>query len=472
MRDRSLISNLFTAGVLVAAFGCGGGAGTVPSGAGGASARTPSIAFIVDGKAVADGAHVLWGERTAVRVSGLTPEQSVTLTVDEKQIDSLFRSRSTFTAGADGVVDTSALAPLHAAYTGVDVDGPIWSAASISADASLPTNGVSVDVEDKSGASLTHAAIVRDFVSPTTTHTAVHDNGLVGVFYAPNDRQRHPAILAFGGSEGGLSGGENYAAYYSARGYAVLGLAYFGAPGLPQTLSRIPLEYFQTAIQWLKARPEVDPARLAVMGASRGGELALLLGATFPSVKAVVAFAPSGVLWPQVGGGQIAAWTLAGKDLPFVPAPFNAQPTFSTDQDGTTLVAEAPMFLKALQEASAAEIDAATIRVEKTQGPILMLGGADDQLWQACQLAKIAMDRLNASGHAAQYGDQLVCYPSAGHVIYFPGESTLEAYRVPFPSSSSFGNDDLLLGGTPAGIAHASRHADDQVEKFLAHAFQ
>ena len=51
--------------------------------------------------------------------------------------------------------------------------------------------------------------------------------------------------------------------------------------GLPPTLSNIPLEYFETAIEWLQHQPRLDGGRIAVSGTSRGGELSLLLGATF-----------------------------------------------------------------------------------------------------------------------------------------------------------------------------------------------
>ena len=83
------------------------------------------------------------------------------------------------------------------------------------------------------------------------------------------------------------------AAHLAARGYAALALAYFGTEHLPPTLAEIPLEYFETALAWLARQPEVDPDRLGVAGVLRGGELALLLGATFPALRAVVADVPS-----------------------------------------------------------------------------------------------------------------------------------------------------------------------------------
>jgi acetyl esterase/lipase len=86
----------------------------------------------------------------------------------------------------------------------------------------------------------------------------------------------------------------------------------------------VPVEYFGRSITWLKAQPVVDPERIAVMGSSKGGELALLLGATYPGdVKAVVGYVPSGVIWQELSFGPRllnsgSSWTLGGRPLPFV----------------------------------------------------------------------------------------------------------------------------------------------------------
>ena len=87
-------------------------------------------------------------------------------------------------------------------------------------------------------------------------------------------------MLVFGGSDGGLSG-TLVAALLAAHGYPALALAYFNAPGLPAQLSDIPLEYFATALRWLRAQPQVDPRHVLTLGVSRGSEAALLLGAYY-----------------------------------------------------------------------------------------------------------------------------------------------------------------------------------------------
>jgi dienelactone hydrolase len=105
--------------------------------------------------------------------------------------------------------------------------------------------------------------------------------------------------VLLGGSEGGLPNG--YAAgLLASHGYSVLALAYFDEPGLPPELQRIPLEYFQRAISWLAKQPDVDPTRITLIGSSRGGEAALLIGATYPQlVRAVAAYVPSDRVYPS-----------------------------------------------------------------------------------------------------------------------------------------------------------------------------
>lgn len=46
------------------------------------------------------------------------------------------------------------------------------------------------------------------------------------------------------------------------------------------------------AVRWLASQPGVDPARIAIVGFSQGGQVALLAGARGAAVKAVVAYYP------------------------------------------------------------------------------------------------------------------------------------------------------------------------------------
>lgn len=397
-----------------------------------------------------------WGDAIDVRISGLPAGAAVDLTATSGG----WRSESTYHARADGTLDLAADAPDAGSYSGVDPDGPFWSmtytGGSMFEDFPVALHAA-VD-----GQPPLDATLQRTWGPEGVKPLMVSDGGLVGAFVAPPGPGPHPALIAFGGSEGGLETGELLAEYYASLGYACLGLAYFGAPGLPQELARVPLEYFATALNWLAARPEVDPARIGVMGGSRGGELALLLGATYPRFRAVVALVPSGVVWPATTQKLQAAWTLGGRDLPYIP-PSNTPPVVSTDDQGNTVYATAPAILGDLEKATAAERAAATIAVERTRGPVLMLGGADDQLWGSCTLSQVAVDRLAVTGHAREHGDHLECYPDTGHAIDQPDLPTIGDDEAYLPDAGAW----FALGGKPAATARAARDADTRIRRFL-----
>src|ERR687885_1057631 len=150
----------------------------------------------------------------------------------------------------------------------------------------------------------------------------VEREDLVGTLFYPATPGPHPTVLVFGGSGGGLR--EGGAEALASEGFAALALAYFAIDPLPRDLVEIPLEYFERAIAWLKEQPAIDGDRIAAMGNSKGGELALLLGATYPEdVKAVVGYVPSGIVWQGVSFGPRllnpgSSWTLGGRPWPFV----------------------------------------------------------------------------------------------------------------------------------------------------------
>lgn len=128
-----------------------------------------------------------------------------------------------------------------------------------------------------------------------------------GWYLSPQDQARHPAILYLPGY--GARPIEP-PAFLAQRGYVVLAIDVRGNP-VDQPRLR-PFEYYSLlgvespdtyvyreivghvlrALRALATRPEVDPARIAVLGVSEGGGLGLIAAALDPQVRAVSADAP------------------------------------------------------------------------------------------------------------------------------------------------------------------------------------
>jgi uncharacterized protein len=219
------------------------------------------------------------------------------------------------------------------------------------------------------------------------------------LFHTISDKPQETLIL-LGGSEGGKSWSDHTAhiQQFIELGYAVLSLAYFGMDSLPAHLRSIPLEYFTSTFRWLASQKEVIPNKYTLIGVSRGAELALLLGSMFPEVKAVVAIAPSSVVFPgpptgilDALRGQHSAWSLHGQEIAFVPIPYS----WITLQ-GMITGKRTRMFAEALRNVHATET--AAIPVEKTQGPILLESFTQDQIWPSTLMANQIVGRLKDNG--------------------------------------------------------------------------
>jgi dienelactone hydrolase len=290
--------------------------------------------------------------------------------------------------------------------------------------------------------------------------TDVRDDGLVGKLFLPAGTPPYPVVITLGGSGGGIFTAPS--AMLASREIASLALAYFGMEHLPRELKRIPLEYFETAIQWCRRHDELRADAIGLAGGSRGGELALLVAATYSEIAAVVGWSPSGVVW---GGMQrdrneapVSAWTLQGKDLPFVP--FD-----KTAVDWTMRpVRFTPGFISGLSDE--ASVTAAEIPVERINGPVLLISGSDDQVWPSRILSEIAVRRLKAAGHA--FVVEHLNYEGAGHAI---GPPHPYVSRAPTHFTHPLTGIDFEMGGTPEWNARASSESWQRVITFFQDRF-
>ncbi len=230
-----------------------------------------------------------------------------------------------------------------------------------------------------------------------TTVTSMSVNGLDGDFFRRASKKPQKALILLGGSEGGKSWNDQteFIEELVEQGFCVLSLSYFGTGNLPRDLRGIPLEYFSKAFLWLsKQEGVVVPNDYAVMGVSRGAELALLLGSRYSDVSAVIAIAPSSVVFPGPPTGtldalrsQHSAWSFNGQELKFVPMPYSW-----TTLRGLITGKRTRMFEKALRNSG--RVKEAAIPVERIHGPILLASFTRDQIWPSTLMSEQIVQRL------------------------------------------------------------------------------
>ncbi|MGA7669823.1 MAG: acyl-CoA thioesterase/bile acid-CoA:amino acid N-acyltransferase family protein [Nitrolancea sp.] len=400
-----------------------------------------------------------------VRLTGLAPGSVVTIRsrlTDE--FGGEWESATSFTADELGAVDLSAQAPSSGSYDGVEPMGFLWSMTPVgdeSGTRAIRKSTVAPDTfvltAEQHGTSIAETRLTRLVAAPGVKRTEVRDDGLFGTLFTPPDDGPHPTIMLLSGSGGGLS--EAQAALYASRGYGALALAYFRAGHLPQTLQRIPLEYFERAIAWLQDRPEIDADRLAVGGTSRGGELCLLLGSRYPQFKAVVARVPSAVVYGGIGSDtahQEPAWTYRGEGIPFLHSRPNRLPEYeTTDGSGFALT---PIFLKSLEDHE--QVRQATIPVEKINGPVLAISGKVDAMWPSSVYSDMVMERL--AEHMHPYAYEHVACEGTGHNVGQPWWPTTVTDSI-HPVTKTY----FAQGGEPKRSANEQARAWARTITFL-----
>ncbi len=338
-------------------------------------------------------AHIMFDDSSAIRAKGLQPSAHVS--IRGELVDGAghaWTSEAEFVVDDAGIVDTSKQGPIKGSYKDVSAMGLVWSMTPTekNVDASAHPHNFGSQIITfrllQNGAPVSSTQLEQRALADGVQTIKV-EGQLHGLLLEPGGAERHPGVLVVGGSEGGVP--VEKALWLASHGYAALALAYFRYEDLPKNLEAIPLEYFGRAIQWMTERPEISPDRIAVVGTSRGGELALQLGAMYPELKAVVAYVPADVRFGSCCGGMANqfAWTWGGHPLGYTTSLYT--------------------------ENMAVKMRAAIV-VEHTHGPIVLISGDEDSVWpSSIIMANAVADRLKEAHFA--YDVEHLNYPHAGH---------------------------------------------------------
>lgn len=380
-----------------------------------------------------DAPAALADQAVRIRITGLPPGKEVTVksqTVDGQ--GKRWQGQATFRADTHGSVALDTARPMSGTYRGADGMGLFWSMVPRTGNPEHSFFYPPVSPRHAFDVKLTAAASGHRSASRTLTRkwfaagvsskklTLAADKVSGELFLPAPGTPRHPAVLLFGGSEGGNSE-VLAAALLASHGYPALAVGYFGLPGLPDTLENIPVEYFATAGRVLAAQSGVDPRHVLALGYSRGSEAALLLADRYPGlIHGAVVYSPSADVNGGFPAAATTAWTKGGKAIPRGPIP-----------------------------------------LDHVSGPVLAVAGEDDQLWSSPYGARQIIKELDADHHP--YPHRALIFPKAGHGVgTFPYLAAGTGQVHPVTGS------EMKLGGTRAGNAAAKEAGWRKVLALLA----
>lgn len=399
-----------------------------------------------------------------------------TLTADFTHTDgSLWHSQATFYITESGELDVDNAMPVAGDWQEAEPLSPVWALRLVSTaqdstfSDSLDTRHIRLRIQDASGAAA-EAVLTQQLLAPGVIRQEIHEHGLSGTVFTPAGQGPYPLVVVLNGSGGGTP--EQRAALFAAHGYQALALAYFKAPGRPDYISQTPLEYFQQALVWAADTLQPKNGFIAVAGHSRGGELALLLGAYFPErVSAVIGYVPSAVIHGTLRAGRpneprdAVAWTWHGQPLQNIWQDNPAANWHAFDHPARpgAHIRQAPAFVTV--ERDRTRLAAARIPVERIAGPVLLISGTDDGFWPSVDYCERIVATLAAQRH--RWPVEHVRNEGAGHAIglpYLPATNIAREHPV--------AGVVIDGGGTPAANARANRQSWQRVLKFLAAATQ
>lgn len=211
--------------------------------------------------------------------------------------------------------------------------------------------------------------------------------------------KNQPLIVGLGGSEGGNAWTSDYwkktRDQFIEKGYSFLAIGYFGAKGTPDTLNKISVEDVYNAIKIATKNKKVTKKKIAIIGGSRGADLALLLGSYYEDINCVVSIVGSNAVFPgHTTHFTTSCFTFKNKELPFVPVNEEAVPfLMKRDLRGT--------FEAMLKDTI--EVEKASIKIENIKGAVFFLSATKDEICPSTPMAETMVARLKNNNFKYHY---------------------------------------------------------------------
>ena len=239
----------------------------------------------------------------------------------------------------------------------------------------------------------------------------VIQSGFEGELYT-GDGTKDKVMIVMSGSNGGMGITRKEALFYHKNGIPSLALALFKTKQTGKFLDRVPVEYVENAIKWLK---EQGYQRIGIDGMSKGSEMALLSASMFSELSCVIARVPSYFVSEGLSGkgkskgpSGTSCWSYKGKEIPYAPynqRAFDMLKMFREERE-----------LHIMRFNRDKNVTPETIfPVEKIKAPILLLSSKNDEVWPSYEASLYIEKRLQEQGFV--YPVKHIAYEHMSHAM-------------------------------------------------------
>lgn len=141
--------------------------------------------------------------------------------------------------------------------------------------------------------------------------------------YFPGTKEVNKAIIAVGGASCGEKTSIAMSGYLRNAGYNVLVLGFYLWKGLSKDLARVPVDYAEKAVHWLKTTQGIE--KIAMTGVSTGAGYTLVCASFIPDITCVIPIVPFDYVMegtsPQNKRLHCSVYTYKGKNVPYTETP-------------------------------------------------------------------------------------------------------------------------------------------------------
>ena len=242
--------------------------------------------------------------------------------------------------------------------------------------------------------------------------TTVEADGFEGILF-PVSEKKDKVVIVVSGSNGGMSLTKKCAEFYYKNGIAALAVAIFKTKGTQKDLDKVPIEFIESAVKWLKVQ---GYEKIGIDGTSKGSEIALLSATMFRDLSCVIARVPSYfvsegliVCGKSKKPSGTSCWSYHGEEIPF--ARYNSR-KFNILQ---IILKEKEFQLLTINKEKTVTEDT-IIPIEKINGPILFLSSINDKVWPSYESSLYMENRLKEKSFSFPY--KHIAFHNISHVMF------------------------------------------------------